>query len=262
MTATQDGQVVVTAHGPIGRVRLNVPDRLNALDAAMLDAVTAAIIRLGSTEGVRVIALEGAGRGFCAGANLGEADIDLLEEPLQQTVLAAGRAVQAIRDCAVPVVALVQGVAAGVGVSLALMCDYVLASSKASFVLAFARIGLMPDGGATALVAANVGRARALRMALTGEKIDADLAGQWGLVAEVVPDDDFAARGEALLRQLAATAPRAAYATRRAVTAACLALDEALEREERDQFALLSSEDFREGASAFRDKRPARFAGA
>jgi enoyl-CoA hydratase len=128
-------------------------------------------------------------------------------------------------------------------------------------VLAFARIGLMPDGGATALVAASVGRARAMRMALTGEKVSAPVAAEWGLVSECVADEAFAGRSEELLAQLVAFSPAAAAATKAAVNGAVLDLEGALEVEERDQARLMRSADAREGVTAFLGKRPPVFRG-
>ena len=127
-----------------------------------------------------------------------------------------------------PVVALVNGVAAGIGVPMVLACDYVLASDAASFVLAFARIGLMPDGGSTALVAASIGRARAMRLALTGEKLDAVTAADWGLVAECVAAQEFPARGEAVLAAFAGGATLALGETKAAVNAASVDVEAAL----------------------------------
>ncbi len=248
--------------GPVARITLDDPDRLNAVDAAMLDAVADAVVRLGADPGVRAIAVTGAGRGFCAGANLGggaDEAADAAARVNTSTLDAAVRAVRAIVDCPVPTVALVHGVAAGVGVSVALACDYVLASEAASFVLAFARIGLMPDGGATALVAASIGRARAMRMALTGEKVDGGTAAAWGLASECVEAVRFDERAAALLAALAASAPEAARLTAAAVNAASLDLEPAFERENSGQTRLLASADFREGVAAFLEKRPARF---
>jgi enoyl-CoA hydratase/carnithine racemase len=150
-------------------------------------------------------------------------------------------------------------VAAGVGCSLALAADYVLAAESASFVLAFGRIGLMPDGAATALVAAAVGRARALRMALTTEAVGGRDAEAWGLVAECVPDDALEGRATELSARLAALAPQATAETLAAVNAASVDLDDALAREEEGQGGLLRSADFVEGLTAFVEKRPPRF---
>lgn len=253
--------VLVEVSGAVARITLNVPDRLNAVDAEMLATVASAVEAFADDPTVRVITLTGAGRGFCAGANL---DVDLAggESVDSSTLYAAGRVVRALVASPKPTVALVGGVAAGVGVSLALACDYVVASESASFVLAFAKIGLMPDGGATALVAASIGRARALRMALTAEKVTGPVAFDWGLVAECVPASEFAARGEAVAAWLAASAPLAVTATKKAINDAALDLDAALDREEEDQSRLMQSLDFREGVSAFQDKRTPTFVGA
>lgn len=251
--------VLVSLEGAVGRITLNAPDRLNALDVPMLTALEAAVRTLDADPGVRVIALAGTGRGFCSGADIGTGD--LADAGLDDTLHALGSLVRVMADCATPLVALVHGVAAGAGLSLALACDYVLAGSRASFVLAFARIGLMPDGGATALVAASVGRARAMRMALTGEKVDASTAADWGLVSELVDAEAFDARAAEVLAELAGRAPLAVAATRRAINAAALDLDAAIAREELGQTDLLATADFVEGVTAFREKRSARFDG-
>lgn len=246
--------------GGVARVTLDAPERLNAVDPGMLEAVVAHVEAAGADPAVRVVAVTGAGRGFCSGADLSGA-AERGGELDDATLRGVGAVARALVACPRPTVALVGGVAAGAGASMALACDYVLATASASFVLAFARIGLMPDGGATALVAANVGRARAMRMALTGEKVPAPLAAEWGLVSECVADDRFAARSEELLAQLVAFSPTAATATKAAVNAAVLDLDATLEVEETGQRALMDSADAREGVTAFLEKRPPVFRG-
>lgn len=255
--------VAVTVDGAVGRVTLTAPERLNALDAGMLEALVAGVQRLDADPDVRVIVLTGEGRGFCSGASLA-IDRETLESgtPVDPaTLYAAGDAVRALLGSSTPTVALVSGVAAGVGVSLALACHYTLASDDASFTLAFAKIGLMPDGGATALVAAHAGRAKAMRMALTGERVDGRTADAWGLVSECVPTSELATRGEQLVAQLAAGPPLAMAATTAAVNAGSVDLEAALGVEEPGQEELLVSADFREGVIAFLEKRSATFLG-
>lgn len=253
--------VLIEVADGVARITLDEPDRLNAVDAPMLVAVASSVEAFADDPAVRVITLTGAGRGFCAGANLA-VDLASGESVDSATLYAAGRAVRALVACPKPTLALVGGVAAGVGVSLALACDYVVASESASFVLAFAKIGLMPDGGATALVAASIGRARAMRMALTAEKVTAAVAAEWGLVAECVAASEFATRGDAVAAGLAASGPLAVSATKHAINGAALDLSAALSREEEDQARLLQSSDFREGVAAFQSKRTPSFHGA
>ncbi len=254
------GKVRYEVADGVARVRLDAPERLNAVDPAMLDALVRHVEAAGADPAVRVVALTGAGRGFCAGADLGRAaeQAGRLDDA---TLLGVGAVARALLACPAPTVALVGGVAAGAGASMALACDYVLATASASFVLAFARIGLMPDGGATALVAANIGRARALRLALTGEAVTAPVAAEWGLVSECVADEEFDRRSEELLVALAAFSPGAAAATKAAVNGAALDLEAALAVEERDQRRLMRSADACEGVLAFLGKRSPVFPG-
>ena len=190
-------RVRVEVEGGAGLVVLDAPHRLNAVDPAMCAEVVAAVRRLDDDPAVRVIALSGEGRGFCSGAPLSESGADM-------GVLDAGaEVVRTLLAARTPTVALVHGVAAGIGVPMALACDYVLAADEAPFVLAFARIGLMPDGGATALVTAAVGRARALRLAMTGERLDGRTAADWGLALEAVPEAELDARVDELARRIA-----------------------------------------------------------
>ncbi|GGL37293.1 enoyl-CoA hydratase/isomerase family protein [Phycicoccus endophyticus] len=246
-------RVRVEADGAIGRITLDAPERLNAVDPEMCEAVVEAVRTFDADPAVRVIALTGEGRGFCSGA-------PLTAEGAQLGVLEAGaELVTTVLGARTPVVALVHGVAAGIGVPIALACDYVLAADEAPFVLAFARIGLMPDGGATALVTAAVGRARAMRLAMSGEALPGATAAQWGLVAESVPAAGFADRAEELLAQLASGPTLALAETTAAVNAAALDLEAALTREDAGQRRLAATEDHREGAAAFVVKRAPSF---
>ena len=246
-------RVRVEVEGAAASIVLDAPERLNAVDPAMCAEVVAAVRRLDDDPAVRVIALTGEGRGFCSGAPLSESGADM-------GVLDAGaEVVRTLLAARTPTVALVHGVAAGIGVPMALACDYVLAADEAPFVLAFAKIGLMPDGGATALVTASIGRARALRLAMTGERLDGRTAAEWGLVAESVPVAEFGARAEVLLASFAQGATLALAETTAAVNAASLDVEAALAREDGGQRRLSVTEDHREGVAAFLGKRAPEF---
>ncbi|OBE91880.1 enoyl-CoA hydratase [Mycolicibacterium elephantis] len=243
-------------------VTMNRPDSLNSLTAAMLVTIAETFERAASDPRVKVVRLGGAGRGFCSGAGISEEDhanpgasgtpADVLD--------AANRAVRSIKNLPQPVVAVVQGPAAGVGVSLALASDVVLASEKAFFMLAFTKIGLMPDGGATALIAAAVGRIRAFRMALLAERISAADAFDWGLVTAVYPADEFDAKVDEVLATLQAGPAVALRKTKHAINAATLTeFEAALELEKQGQLQLLDADDFREGTKAFQQRRKPNF---
>jgi enoyl-CoA hydratase len=228
----------------------------------MLKGIGDALEQAAGDPRVKVVRLGGAGRGFSSGAGISEEDhanpgangtpADVLD--------AANAAVRSIVNLPQPVVAVVQGPAAGVGASLALACDVVLASEKAFFMLAFTKIGLMPDGGASSLVAAAIGRVRAMRMALLAERLPAAEALSCGLVSAVYPAAEFEAEVDQVIARLLA-GPAVAFAkTKAAINAATLTeLEPTLQREFDGQSVLLDSHDFREGARAFQERRSPNF---
>lgn len=252
-----EGLLVERVDGVL-RITFDRPERLNSLTAEIIHAV-ADLVEAADEDGTRVIVLTGSGRAFSSGADVGADGAP----PGLDTLDAANRLTMAITHSSVVVVAAVNGIAAGVGCSFAVAADIAVAKESAAFMLAFTKIGLMPDGGASLLVTAAVGRARAARMALLAEKVSARTAVEWGLIADVVPDDDFDAYVDGLAGQLAAGPPLAYAATKRTLNAAALSLLEAILREERDgQGPLLASADFAEGMAAFQGKRPAFFTGS
>ena len=254
-----DGLDIAYADGVL-RITMDRPAQLNAMTAAMSDRIASELEGAAARDDVRVVVLAGAGGAFSSGADLSGADA---HENFDVTSLdRANRIVRAIVSLDKPCVAAVNGVAAGVGCSAALACDLVVASESASFLLAFARIGLMPDGGATASVAASIGRARAMRMALLAEPLPAREAYDAGLVSHLVADDEFEDTLAQVVGRLAAGAPLAYAATKKAVNAATLGhLHDALERERTGQTVLLRTADVAEGMRAFGEKRRPVFRG-
>lgn len=235
------------------RLVLARPRTLNAVTTELLAELADTVAAAGGDPQVRAVTLSGSGRAFSSGAELGGEEV---------SVAVTNRTIRAIRDVPVPVIALVNGPAAGVGCSLALACDLVLMGRSSYLMLAFTRIGLMPDGGATALVTAAAGRIRAMRMALLAERIGAADALRWGLASDVVDDDRLQEDGAALAARLAAGPPAALARTKQAINAAGLGeLDAALERELSGQAELLATADFAEGVAAFQARRAPRFTG-
>lgn len=251
----------VTLSEGVLSVTINRPDSLNSLTTPVISGLADAIECAANDPEVKVVRLGGAGRGFCSGAGISADDMSGSGGvPPDEIIIEVNRLIRAITALPHPVVAVVQGPAAGVGVSIALACDIVLASEKAFFMLAFTKIGLMPDGGASALVAAAIGRIRAMRMAILAERLPAAEALSAGLVTAVYPADDFDAEVDKVISVLLA-GPVVAYAkTKDAINAATLTeLDGALEREYRGQSILLRSPDLREGATAFQERRTPDF---
>ena len=251
-----DGLMITLADGVLS-ITMNRPDSLNSLTEAMLTGIADAVERAADDDRVRVVRLGGAGRGFSSGAGIGEEDLKGGGTSSPTKIIdEANRAVRAITALPKPAVAVVHGPAAGVAASLALGCDVVVASEDAFFMLAFTKIGLMPDGGASALVAAAVGRTRAMRMALLAERIPAREALDWGLITAVYPVDEFEAEVDKVTATLV-NGPAVAFGkTKQAINAATLTeLENAFEREKQGQSVLITSHDFVEGTLAFQQRR-------
>jgi enoyl-CoA hydratase len=252
------GLWVALADGVLS-VTIDRPESLNSLTTPIMAGIADAMEYAATDPRVKVVRLGGAGRGFSSGAGMSADDL-AGSGPGTDIILEANRAVRAIAALPRPVVAVVQGPAAGIGVPLALACDLILASEKAFFMLAFTKIGLMPDGGASALVAAAIGRTRAMRMALLAERLPAADALACGLISAVYPADAFDAEVDKVVSALL-SGPAVAFAkTKDAINAATLTdLDAALQRELQGQAVLLKSHDFIEGATAFQQRRTPNF---
>jgi enoyl-CoA hydratase len=255
-----EGLSVTLTQGVLS-VTIDRPESLNSLTVPVITGLADTMERAATDPNVKVVRLGGAGRGFCSGAGIGADDMSSGSgfSP-DEIVLEINRLIRAITLLPHPVVAVVQGATAGVGVSLALACDIVLASEKAFFMLAFTKIGLMPDGGASALVAAAVGRIRAMQMALLPERLPATEALSWGLVSAVYPHDEFEAEVDKVIARLL-TGPVVAFAkTKHSINSATLTeLDSALQREFEGQGILLRAPDLAEGTKAFQERRTPNF---
>ncbi|SNS57293.1 Enoyl-CoA hydratase [Sphingomonas laterariae] len=244
----------------VATITLNRPERLNAITLALFEDVSAALTQA-VDEGARAVLLTGEGRAFCSGADLQDAG-GLPEDPGELLDSHYNPLAEKIGRLPIPVVSAVNGLAAGAGCSVALWGDYVIAARSAYFLLAFVNIGLVPDAGATWLVARAVGRARALEMMLLGERVPAEKALEWGLINKVVDDEALAAEARALAVRLANGPTRAMGLIRNSVRLALSSdLSDALCRERIDQKAAGQSADFKEGVAAFLEKRPARYEG-
>jgi enoyl-CoA hydratase/carnithine racemase len=243
------------------RVTFNRPDALNALTPRMLDMAAESVEAAGEDPHLRAVLVTGAGRAFSSGADL-RARADASHMGGTSTLDAVNRLVRTLREVPRPVLAAVNGPAVGGGCSIALAADIVLARESSYFLLSFADVGLMPDGGASLLVPAAIGRARSARMAMLAERIPAALALDWGLISHAVPDDIFGSEVERLATRLA-HGPTAAYAqTKRALNAASLGqLEQAFALEVAGQTMLKGTADFTEGVAAFQQKRKPHFSG-
>lgn len=248
----------------IGRITFNRPDRLNSFTTSMHAEVRDALGRL-LPGGARVLVLRGAGRAFCAGQDLndravapGGAAVDLgesIETNYKPLMLA-------LRELPLPVIAAVNGVAAGAGANIALACDLVIATRAATFIQSFSKLGLVPDSGGTWTLPRLAGSARALGLALLGDKLPASQAAEWGLIWRCVDDADFDAAVEATASQLAAAPTRGLARTKQAIHASwALSFRQALDNERDLQRELGGSADYAEGVAAFVAKRAPRFTG-
>ena len=254
-------EVESTREGAVLTIALNRPDKLNAFDAATHKAFAGAL-KEAADGAIRAVVLTGSGRGFCVGQDLaelreGERDVAaLLRERWNRHVLG-------LRGLEKPVLAAVNGAAAGAGLSLACACDLRIAADSAAFVPAFVNVGLVPDTGGSWLVPRLLGYARAFDWMCSGRKIGADEALAWGLVSEVVPVDGVVARAQERAARFAALPTKAIAMTKRLFErAAASRLEDQLELEAQLQLAATRTDDFAEGVAAFLEKREPRFSGS
>ena len=258
--------VIWEQSGAVGRLTLNRPETLNAWTAQFGRELLEIVRGEAASDSVRAVLITGAGRGFSSGADL-KAGFDAADDGMPDIRKELNElyhpAIAGIRRLPKPVVAAVNGPAVGIGCSLALACDLIMAAESAFFGLAFVNIGLMPDGGSTALVPPAIGKARAFQMALLGERVPAPQALEWGLVNWVHPDETLMDEANALVERLA-TGPTRSYAASKQALGNFIYgdLDAQLDLETELQHALGRSKDFVEGVSAFVEKRAPAFSGA
>ncbi len=252
----------VEVDGPVATLTLHRPAALNALTVPVKVALREALESIAADRTVRAVILTGAGRAFCAGQDLAERD-EPDAAPLDVEVRERyNPIIRTLRSMGQPVIAAVNGVAAGAGASLAFACDLRIAAEEARFVLAFGRIGLVPDSGATWFLPRLVGPAKAAELALVGDPVDAAEALRLGLVWRVVPGDQLMTEARELAGRLAAGAPLALSLTKGALDRSLtIDLDEALDGEAKLQGIAGASADHAEGLAAFREKRSPRFEG-
>src|SRR4051812_23598291 len=247
--------------GVVARITLNRPDRLNSFTNAMHEELRDALANLGQA---RVVVLTGAGRGFCAGQDLNDRAVAPCEAvDLGETVEQSWNPlIRTLTTLPQPVIARVNGVAAGAGANVALACDIVVAAKSARFIQSFSAIGLIPDSGGTWVLPRLVGQARALGLALTGEPLPADKAAEWGMIWKAVEDGALDAEVDAVANKLASLPPLGLAAIKEMIRSSWqYSLDEELERQAGAMRRLGFTEDYREGVAAFLEKREPKFTG-
>ena len=264
--ASQASSVLYEARGAVALVTLNRPQALNSFTRQMHHDLWAALDKAEADSKIRALVITGAGRGFCAGADLSEFDFapgpDLVKRAdpgpvIDQAFNPTARRLQNLR---MPTIAAVNGVAAGAGASLAMCCDIAIASPAASFIQAFSKIGLIPDAGGSWLLVERLGMARAMALAMTGDKLSADKAKEWGLIWDVAEDSVAAAL--ALAERLAVMPTKALVATRQLLRdAGTRSFTQHLDTERDTQSAMGRTHDYIEGVNAFLQKRAPEFKG-
>ena len=256
--------ILLSQEAGVLHVTLNRPERLNAFIPEMHQALRKALEQALDEAAVRAVLLTGAGRGFCAGQDLAERHV-AADAPIDLSVSLGSHynpLIRRLRELPKPVVCAVNGVAAGAGANIALACDLVIAARSASFVQSFSRLGLVPDSGGTWFLPRLVGRARAMGLALLGEKLSAEQAQDWGLIWKVVDDADLMDEANSLAQALAAGPTRGYGLLKKAFNASAgNSLDAQLELERDLQREAGLSQDYREGVAAFMQKRKPDYKG-
>jgi 2-(1,2-epoxy-1,2-dihydrophenyl)acetyl-CoA isomerase len=249
--------------GGIARIRLNRPDRLNSFTTLMHQELRDA---LAAAAEARVVVLTGAGRAFCAGQDLNERSVAAGDRPVDLGVTVEtgwNPLITMLSRMSQPVIACVNGVAAGAGANIALACDIVVAARSAKFIQSFSAIGLIPDSGGSWVLPRLVGQAKAMGLALTGEPLPAEKAEEWGLIWKCVDDEQLDAEVEALAAKLASLPPLGLAAIKSIIRSTWgRSLDEELHLQRDEMRRLGFSDDYREGVAAFLEKRPAKFTGS
>ena len=260
------GTVLYEERGAVALVTLNRPEALNSFTRQMHRDLWAVLDQAEANPVIRALVITGAGRGFCAGADLAEFDFepgpDLIQRADPGPVIdqAFNPTVRRLQSLRVPSIAAVNGVAAGAGASLAMSCDIAIAATGASFIQAFSKIGLVPDAGGSWFLVERLGLARAMALAMTGDKLTAAQAKEWGMIWDV--QDDPVAAALAMAEKLAVMPTKALVATRALLRdAGTRTLNQQLDVERDTQSALGQTHDYIEGVMAFRQKRPAQFKG-
>ncbi|MDW5443555.1 enoyl-CoA hydratase-related protein [Polaromonas sp. SM01] len=263
---TAESTVLYAEQGAVAVLTLNRPQALNSFTRQMHSDLWSALDRAEAKPTIRALVITGAGRGFCAGADLGEFDFtpgpDLVERANPGPVIeqAFNPTVRRLQNLRMPTIAAVNGVAAGAGASLAMTCDIAIAAPAASFIQAFSKIGLIPDAGGTWFLAQRLGLARAMALAMTGDKLAAAQAKEWGMIWDVA--DDCVAAALALAQRLAVMPTKALVATRQMLReSSTRSLNQQLDAERDTQSAMGRTHDYIEGVTAFLEKRPAAFKG-
>jgi 2-(1,2-epoxy-1,2-dihydrophenyl)acetyl-CoA isomerase len=250
----------------VARLTLNRPDKLNSFTEDMHAELRAALDHIQEDKSARVLVLTGAGRAFCAGQDLADRSMQMVDGKMPDIGNVVERnykpLVLRLQNLRVPTIAAVNGIAAGAGASVALACDLVIATKSAAFLQAFSKIGLIPDTGGTWFLPQRVGMARAMGLAFSADKLPAEKAAEWGLIWECVEDAEFAARIDALAKQFAAAPTKALVRTRQAMHAAPgHTLEQQLSFEGSFMRELGWSADYAEGVKAFMEKRAPNFTG-